>query len=136
MDIKCPGCGEYNRFDCGYVDCAKCKTQLSGNRYNKEVGMIGSAIGLGVLAAAVHFADDVFSPRRYPIAKEYALVSQCINGNQGLVYEYELREITATCTCAVEKAASITPISYLLNKPKEFASRMRDAIPECLSKSG
>lgn len=136
MDIECPGCGKYNRLDIGYVDCASCKAQLSGIRYRKVPGAIGSAIGLGVLVATVQFADEGLSPKRLPLANEYELVSQCVSGHSRLVYEPELRQLTTVCTCAVEEASSVTPIAAFLAKPKDFTSRMREALPGCISKSG
>lgn len=136
MEIECPGCGKYNKFDCGYVDCAECKTRLSGHRYQKTTGIIGSAVGLGVLVATVHFADEALSPRRHPLATEYAIVTECINGHPRLVDGPTLRQITFLCTCAVEKASSVTPAASLLKKPSAFADRMRSALAECRRSGG
>lgn len=136
MDIECPGCGKYNRFDYGYVDCANCKARLSGHRYRKVAGAIASALGLGVLVATVHFANEAVSPQRLPLASEYELVNQCVSGRSRVLYEYELRQLTAACTCAVEKASTVTPLASLLEKPKDFSSRMRAALPGCISKRG
>jgi hypothetical protein len=131
MKIKCPDCGTHNELECGQFECGHCHTALSGRSYEASTSLVTGIVGAAILVGAGHYAIDRYYPSRLPLKVEYEIVRSCISDRYSVVFEADLRRISALCVCATEKASERTLFSELGSAPKSIAAKMREAIKEC-----
>ncbi|WP_313629580.1 hypothetical protein [Pseudomonas sp.] len=133
MLIKCPKCSKSNDLNFeSAVNCGHCKAELSGHTYGrvkKSVAAVVIAFSAGSLVTKK--VGEHYSPHRYDLGSEYAIVEACLNGSQQALGRSQYQGKREDCICALSEVQKKYGLKDLTDKTSQYLTAFDSAARSC-----